>query len=200
MKRTWLMVGLLAIAAGAGAAWCWQGQRATVWRWELAQLQAERAEAQQLQQKHARLAAAQVPEADRAAHEADRAAVARLRTEIDGLKRNVEVRERALAEETARRLVPPLPPPAPDVTLRLELGTNGGLALDGGPIDVDGLRTRLAALPAGTMFEVRVRQPKGANKEESELFRQRTEALSTLARDVAKERGLKMSFLIEAPK
>jgi hypothetical protein len=199
MKRTLLTTALLAIAAGTGAAWWWQAQRAAVWRVELAQLQEERAEARQLQQQHARLAAAQVSEADRANLDTDRAAVVRLRAEIDELKRNLEARERALAEESARRLVPPPPVRAPDVVLRFSAGANGGLALEGNPIDVEGLRTRLAALPAGVLFEIRVRQPKGASKEETEVFRQSTEALSTLARDIAKERGLKMSFAIEAP-
>lgn len=84
------------MAVYAGAAWWLQTQEAEVLRGEIAMLREERRELSKLRDENRQLAAQAMPADEVARLRADRAAIGRLRAEIETL--------RATTEATARRV------------------------------------------------------------------------------------------------
>lgn len=87
----WLTGIFGALAVLAGAAWWLQTQEAEVLRGEIAMLREERGEWMKLQEENRRLAAQATPADEVARLRADRAAIGRLRAEIETLRATTEV-------------------------------------------------------------------------------------------------------------
>lgn len=88
----WLPAVLLLVAGVAGAGYALQVQATAALRREIELLQAEQRESGRLRAENERLKAEQAPAAEVERLRADRAALLRLRSEIDGMKRRVEER------------------------------------------------------------------------------------------------------------
>lgn len=86
----WLTGIFGALAVLAGAAWWLQTQEAEVLRGEIAMLREERGEWMKLQEENRRLAAQAAPADEVARLRADRAAIGRLRAEIETLRATTE--------------------------------------------------------------------------------------------------------------
>lgn len=189
-----LSILLLALAIAAGIALWLQRQAAADLRDDLALLQSDRRELARLREENGRLAAA-LPTAETiAALRADRAAVGRLRREIETTRDNVLARERALAASSAAATAAPTL-----LALKLAVGVSldGQLMSNGQSLDPAALRQQLATLPRGSAFEIRVQMPK---EEEGVSFgkaMQGVHALKEHAKQAAQELGLKMSLRTE---
>lgn len=88
--RRWLTGLLGALAVFAGAAWWLQTQEADVLRGEIALLREERGELSKLRDENRRLATQATPADEMARLRADRAAIGRLRAEIETLRAKTE--------------------------------------------------------------------------------------------------------------
>lgn len=184
----------MSVAVTGAVGWWWQWQRVASGRTQFA---AVAADVEVLRNDHQRLRAAQISETELDGLRSDRAAVQRLREEVKTLRLSVEAREQALADETARRKIPRPARPVPDLVVRMEWSPEAGILLDGKPVTDSDLRTRVAPLSAGRMFEIRVPQPKPGDRDAVRVFGERVKALSNTARDVAKQQGLKLSIRFE---
>lgn len=87
----WLAGLFGALAVLAGAAWWLQTQEAEVLRGEIAMLREERGELSKLRDENRRLAAQATPVDEVVRLRADRAAIGRLRAEIETLRAKTEV-------------------------------------------------------------------------------------------------------------
>lgn len=88
----WIAVALMALAVAAGAGFWLQREEAAVLRREVGWLKEENAALGRLRTENARLKAAETPAHEIERLRADRAAVLRLRAEIDAMKRRVDGR------------------------------------------------------------------------------------------------------------
>lgn len=86
-------MALLALAVVAGGGYALQWQETSALQREIAWLQEESRERAKLRMENERLKAAQTPAAEIARLRADRAAIVRLRGEIEAMKRRTEGRE-----------------------------------------------------------------------------------------------------------
>jgi hypothetical protein len=86
----WSAGGLGALAVVAGAAWWLQTQEADVLRGEIAMLREERGELEKLQAENRRLVMQGAPAEEVERLRADRAAIGRLRAEIETLRATTE--------------------------------------------------------------------------------------------------------------
>lgn len=86
MKTGVAIFGLLAVASAAGIGWVQQHQKADELRDMLEQQRETARELARLREEHARLTATRIDERELEALRADRAAVVRLRGEIEKLK------------------------------------------------------------------------------------------------------------------
>jgi hypothetical protein len=191
VSARWISAGLLAMAAVAGAALWLQRQAAADLRDEIALLRGDQREIARLRTENQRLAEALPPEEKMQELRADRAAVVRLRGEIERTRGNLEARERAL--ET-----PPVAAPAAP-TLKLAVGVSlaGQLTSSGQPFDPAALRQQLAALPRGSTFEIVVQLPKAENGVPFDEVGKGVEAVARRAKEIAQELGLKLSLRME---
>lgn len=92
MKTTfwWVMLGGLAVTLGLGMAW--QRLQLRPLQAELEVLRDQQQEIGRLQAQHAKLAAAQVPEAEMERLRSDRTAIARMRREVETLRAKAELK------------------------------------------------------------------------------------------------------------
>jgi len=194
----WLSALLLALALVAGAMLWLQRQAAAELRGEIALLRDESRELARLRKENQRLAAALPPAAELESLRADRAAIGRMRSEIDALNDSLQKRERALAEPrtvggqanvTGVKADSLLGPPA--LVLALRVSTDGGLSLDGMPADLNALRSRLAVVPKGESVEIRYDLSKSDVPVLADTMKQINESLSSV-NGLAKELGLKL--------
>lgn len=191
----WLSGLFLALALVAGAALWLQRQAAADLREEIGLLREEQRELTRLRAENRRLAAAQPSPAELSNLQADRAAVLRLRAEIEKSRDSLLARERALANGASE------PgngsPPAPAIEWRIGVGLDGNLVIAGVAVEMAALRQQLAGLPRGSPFELRVQLPKPENGLGFERVQQSIKDLATVGREVATERGLKMTLVTE---
>lgn len=188
MVARWISLLLVVVALAAGGSLWLQRTAAEALRSEVALLKEQKGELGKLQSENVRLKAGQIPAEERVRLQADHAAVLRLRTEIEQAKKRVETREEdqaVMAEQAAKAAL----------TMMLEVGPEGALRLDGQGYDAALLRQRLAGLPKGSSFDVRLRQVKNEPKAlmESKLnspFLKEVQAM-------AKELGLKFTLQID---
>ncbi|MBL9199099.1 MAG: hypothetical protein JNL39_01280 [Opitutaceae bacterium] len=187
----WLSILFLIVALGSGAALWLQREAAAGLRDDLALLHGDRREIARLREENARLAAALPPAGTLEALRADRAAVARLRREIETTREKLETRERALAAPPAAAA------PAPALKLAVGVDLAGQLSSNGLQFDPAAWRQQLAALPRGSAFEIRVQLPKAEAGASYDKVKQGVDAIAEHARQAAKDFGLKMSLRTE---
>ena len=198
----WLSALLLALAVVAGAALWLQRQEAADLRDELARLHEESRELARLRGENQRLAAALPPAVKLEDLRADRAAVVRLRGEIEKTKDNLQARERALANVApAVSAVPTMSvaqvPPA--LVVNMGMSADGSLTSNGQTFEPTALRQQLSTLPRGSTFEIRLQQPKPDANVPFDKMKQSLGAIAEQAGQIAKDLGLKMSLKIEQP-
>lgn len=186
---------LLALAVVAGAALWLQRQVAVGLREELARLREENRELARLRGENLRLEAALPPAAKLEDLRADRAAVIRLRGEIEKTKDNLQARERALAPGAPPTLAAPLPPA---LVVNIGMSADGSLTSNGQTFEPTALRQQLSTLPRGSTFEIRLRPKPDANVPFDKV-KQSLGAIAEQAGQMAKDLGLKMSLRIEQP-
>lgn len=184
----WISGGLLILAVAAGAALWLQRQAAADLRDELALLRGDQRETARLRAENQRLAGALPPAEKMQELRADRAAVVRLRSEIEKTKDTLTTRERAL---TAAAPVEPTPPA---LIAAIGLNADGSLTRDGQTFELPALRQQLSALPRGSLFEIRLRLPKAEGGGSFEKVMQGVEAITEHAKQAAKDFGLKLSL------
>jgi hypothetical protein len=187
----WVLLVLLGIVAMAGV--FLQREKTEVLRTEFALAREESRDLAALRAEHERLKSAQVSPVELERLRADRAAILRLRAELESLRARTEQKARLAsgakgsgATELARE----------SVELVLEPGVDGGFAVDGVALDLATLRARLTPL-AGTGQTVQF-----AIVSRGVPNPARAEELNTLLRNVsalAKELGLRLKFrLVDA--
>ncbi|MBL9189342.1 MAG: hypothetical protein JNK23_17800 [Opitutaceae bacterium] len=189
----WLSGSLLALALVAGAALWLQRQAATDLRDEIVLLREDSRELARLRAENQRLEETLPPPAKLEELRADRAAVLRLRSEIEKTRDNLEKREQALA-------APAAPPPAPPaLVVAIGLGIDGNLVRDSQRFEPAALRQELSALPRGSAFEIRLQLPKTEEGVPFDKVMQSVDAITRQAKQAAQEFGLKMSLRTVAP-
>ncbi|MDP3071542.1 MAG: hypothetical protein Q8N18_14730 [Opitutaceae bacterium] len=189
----WLSGSLLALAMVAGAALWVQRQVATDLRDELALLRDDSRELARLRAENQRLAAALPPSTKLEELRADRAAVVRLRGEIEKSRDNLEKREQALAATAAA------PPAPPALVAAIGISIDGNLARDGQRFEPAALRQQLSALPRGSAFEIRLQLPKTEEGVPFDKVKQSVDVIAEHAKQAAQDFGLKLSLRTVAP-
>lgn len=141
-----VLLGALALVAGA-LFWL-QRQATEALRTEIVLLREQKAELAKARTENARLKAAQISEAEAARLRADRAALLRMRGEIERTRKDVERQEKVLKELEADAVV----------TVRLTLSLKAGedVVIDGEPFNELRLRQKLASLPKGSRFDLKL--------------------------------------------
>lgn len=142
-RFTIAILGALALVAGA-LLWL-QRQSTEALRTEIVLLREQKAELNQVRAENARLKGALISEADLARLRADRAAVLRLRGEIERTRKDLDQQERALAEQAAE---------AKTVKLAMNIGADGEIMVDGAPLDEPTLRRVLGDVPSGSRVQI----------------------------------------------
>jgi hypothetical protein len=132
----WLTLAMLIVAVAAFARYLLARQESAGFRSEIALLAQENKRVGRLRAERARLEKEKVPDAEVERLRTDRAALARLRNEINTLEENADRIARTAGEAGANE---------PALRLDLRLGNDGTLLLEGSPIDLNLLRQRLAA-------------------------------------------------------
>ena len=186
----WLSLGLLGVAAVAGAGVLLQWQTNAVLREELGRLQEEQRRLAAVRAEHERLASGRVTEAELQRLRSDHAALARLRAEVGDLNQRVATRQRAAEKSLPSPRAPVVNPP-PALALSLGIGADGALLVDGSPAEMTSIEQRLAALLRGARVEVRL----AVAPAQLEKASQTTRRLMGLA----KERGLRMEVKYDRP-
>ncbi len=194
VSSRWVSVGLLAFAVGAGAVLWLQRQTAADLRDERALLRDDSRELARLRVENQRLAAALPPVAKLEELRADRAAVMRLRGEIEKTRDNLEARERTLATAPPAAPVPQAPPA---LVATIAISVDGNLTRDGQIFELAALRQQLSVLPRGTGFEIRVRLPKADGNVPFDQVKQSIDVLAEYATQAAKDIGLRKSLRTE---
>lgn len=151
-----LSIVLLLVALGA-AAWTWlQRAEAEVLRAQLAQLHDGQRESARLRTEHRLLSAAQPPAEELRRLRADRAALVRLRAELDYLRSRAANYEDLEASANSRLVRAPVPG---TITVNTGIADDGSLSFDGVPSALEMLRARLAGAQRGDRVELRVSTP-----------------------------------------
>ena len=146
----WISTVLVLVAIVAGLA-CWvQRETTAALQSELALLRDDHRVIARLRAEQQRLRAAQVPAAEVARLRADRAALLRLRAEIEQLQARAE--QKARPEEKA--VVSTLAERPAALSLKILAAEDGRLQADGVALDLDALKRRIAALPAGERVDL----------------------------------------------
>ena len=185
----WISAGLVVFAVVAGAGLWLQHETSAALRGEIRLLQDERKTLERLRAEHQRLIAAQVSDAELARLRSDRAALMRLRDEIERMKSRAE--QMGSAEPAAQKSAHVERPVTPALTLHLGVQQNGNLKLDGTPVDLNHeIRQRLAALRRGDFVKVRFDAPDAPYLG---FMKQRVNELMALA----KEFGLRMEVVFD---
>ena len=195
----WLSALLLALAVVAGAALWLQRQEAADLREELARLHEENRELARLRGENLRLEAALPPAAKLEDLRADRAAVVRLRGEIEKTKDNLQARDRALATVAPAAPTAPAAQLPPALVVNISVSVDGSLTSNGQTFDPSALRQQLSTLPRGSTFEIWLRQPKPDANVPFDKMKQSVEVIADHAKQSVKDFGLKMSLKMEAP-
>jgi hypothetical protein len=138
----WTAVGLLVVAVVAFVRFLIERQESAVLHTEVAVLRQDEQRVAQLRGEHERLIAGKVSDAELQRLRADRAALVRLRNEINQLEGNADRMGKGMQETASGK-------PAAQL-VKLSLANDGGLSLDGAPIDQTALRQHLAKYAGGT--------------------------------------------------
>jgi hypothetical protein len=180
----WISLALLGFAIVSGAWHLLRRQESAALRAEIASLEQENRRLADLRAEHERLLAGKVSDSDLERLRNDRAALQRLRAEINQLNESADRKARALREPAADKL--------PALVLKLALANDGGLLFDGEPAHDLAIRELFAQL-ARKSERVDIRFQVDANDTRSDLLK---EKLNEIAR-WAKDARLGMSFRLE---
>jgi len=178
---------LLVFAGAMTVALLLQRESAANLRDEMGLLRDDQRELVRLRAEHVRLLAAQPPAAELTRLQTDRAALQRLRTELEKMTEH--------AEAASRRLAQPMDAAAPAtaqaaLTLSVALAGDGAVSLEGNPVDWAGIKQRLSRLAHGATFDVRVSAPVGVHSNQLQTVADAFKAM-------AQELDLRMTFLLE---
>ena len=193
LRGLWFVLVGLAFVAGGALLLQWQAAQAL--RSELALVRLENREIERLRAEQERLKAAQITPAELERLQADRSALVRLRGEIETLQKRADERGRETANSQAKAPASPAPR-VPALILKLGVGGDGNLSLDGGPLDLNALRQRLAAVVGSTEHvEIRLQMP-AENFAQKDALKRSMNALKGLTAEL----GLRVMIHIdEAP-
>ena len=180
----WISLGLVVLGAVAFAALLLQRQEAAALRREIGLLREEGRQLASMRAEHERLRTEKISDAELERLRGDRAALVRLRSEIETMRTRAEKMAAAQQEKA------PQPPPA--LVLNVAIAPDGGLSLDGGPIDLNTLRQRLAPF-AGTNDHVAFRLRTAADVRKDDVAR----ALSAML-GLAKELRVRSAVTFES--
>jgi biopolymer transport protein ExbD len=180
----WISVGLVVVGVVALVRYLIERQESAALRSEIALLQQEQHRVTRLRAENERLVAGKVSDAELQRLRNDRAALNRLRNEINVLETNAEQRAKAIQE-----------PPAGKAAQRLILsvGSDGALVLNDAPVDQNSLRPHLAKLIGKTEW-VEVWLRVAASNTSRDVIKSTMEAIS----DLGKELGVKVSFRLDS--
>lgn len=180
----WAALVLLVLAAVAFGRFFLEGQESTALRTEIALLRQEEKRVAELRAERDRLNATKVSDAELQRLRSDRAALVRLRGEIQQLESN--------ADRFAKSIQEPAPAKAAKERLILSVSSEGGLALDDAPIDQTSLRQQLASRGGNTQW-VEVYLRVAAAKISADRIKATMNAIS----DLGKEVGVTVSFRVD---
>ena len=170
-------------------------------RSEIALLRDESRELAQLRKENQRLAAALPPAAELESLRADRAAIGRLRGEIDALNDSLQKREHAL--NAAPKLIDPTNPeaassPLPALTMIFGVDRDGRLSFEGKPPNLEALKQRLGQMARGERVSFKIQQPK-TEAGQSDAMMLDAEVVFDLLKETTRMRGLKMTMELLPP-
>ena len=180
----WISFALLALAVAAFARYLLDRQESAALRAEIALLQQDNQQVARLRAEHERLQAEKVSEAELQRLRNDRAALTRLRGEINALGENAARMAKAAQDPAAEK-------PAA-LFLNLHLKSDGSLLLEGEPANQDVLRRHLAPF-AGSSERVEIRLGFLPGETSLDMFKATAERISALG----KELGVKFSLRLE---
>ena len=180
----WIAVGLLVVAVVAFLRFLIERQESAVLRTEIAVLRQDEQRIAQLRAEHERLVAEKVSDAELQRLRADRAALVRLRNEINQLEGNADRMAKGLKEAAAGK-------PAAQL-VKLSLANDGGLTLDGAAIDQTVLRQHLAKFAEGAE-PVEISLHIASATTSTDILKSTVEGIVRLS----KELGLKFSMRFE---
>lgn len=181
----WISVGLVVVGVVAFVRYLIERQESAALRLEIAILQTEQEHAVRLRAEHKRLVAGKLSDAELQRLRNDRAALNRLRNEINALETNAEQRAKAIQE----------PARAKTATQRLILSVanDGALVLNDTPVDQNSLRPHLAKLVGKTEWVEVWLRVSGTNTSR-DVIKSTMDAIS----DLGKELGIKVSFRLDS--
>jgi Tfp pilus assembly protein PilN len=170
----WLTLAVMVVAVAAFARYLLARQESAALRTEITLLQQENQQVARLQAERERLEAAKVSEAEVRRLRTDRAALNRLRNEINTLEENAERMSRAASEVAANE---------PGLRLNLRLGNDGTLLLEGTPLDLSMVRQRLAGFSRSSE-RVEVRLGVVPSETPAELIKATADRISKMGREL----------------
>ena len=183
--RHWITLGLLVAAIAGFGRMVIERQETTALRSQIEILQQEVKRATQLRAERERLMAEKVSDAELQRLRADRAALVRLRNEISALEANADRMTKTIHEPNAKGAAH---------SVKLSLAGNGGLSLDGEPIDQSVLRQHLSQY-AGKPEPVEISLQLASAQTSTDALKSTVEGIVRLS----KELGLKFSMRFEKP-
>ena len=181
----WISLGLAIVGVVAFVRYLIERQESAALRSEIAILQHEQGRVARLRAENERLVAGTISDAELQRLRADRAALNRLRNEIDLLQTNAEQRAKALQEPAMAK--------AAAQRLILSVASDGTLALNDARVDQSSLRPQLAKL-IGKSEWVEVWLQVAAANTSRDVVKSTMDAISELG----KELGVKMSFRLDS--
>jgi hypothetical protein len=184
--RHWITLALLIAAITGFGRMLIERQETTALRSEIEILQQETKRLAQLRADRERLIAEKVSDAELQRLRADRAALVRLRNEISTLEANADRMTKNIHEPDAAK--------GAAHSVKLSLAGNGGLSLDGEPIDQSVLRQHLTKY-AGKSEPVEISLQLASAQTSTDAIKSTVEGIVRLS----KELGLKFSMRFEKP-
>lgn len=171
----WISVGLVVVGVVAFVRYLIERQESAALRSEIAILQQEQDHAARLRAEHERLVAGKVSDAELQRLRSDRAALNRLRNEINALETNAEQRAKAVQKSQ--------PDALPALVLKMRIGTDGSMLLDGVPADLDAIRQLFTAFSARSE-RVDVRFQYHPTETRMDLLKQTIESVAKIGKDL----------------
>jgi len=180
----WLSLGILTVAIVIGARYLLQRQEAAALRAEISALEQENGQLGELRAENSRLLAKKISDTELERLRNDRAALTRLRAEIEKLERTADRKAKAMQQPTERASAGTL--------LKVALASNGTLLLNGAAADQAALREVLTGFAARSeSVDIRVQIVAGDTP--LSVVKETVEGIAKVAREV----GLRMSLKFE---
>lgn len=180
----WLSLGILAVALGVAARYFLLRQETAALRAEITFLRQENGQLAELRSENSRLLANQISDTELVRLRNDRAALTRLRAEINKLEESADRKTRAVQQAAQRT--------SPGTVLNVALASNGALLLNGTAADQAALRQTLTGFAARSEpVDIRVQIVAGDTP--LSVVKETMEGIAKVGREV----GLRMSLKFE---